>query len=123
MSGCREIFVPPPVGPDVVGRPGGAEGGAASGQLPDQLDQLGIVTVAAGLGAQHRHGVTGNPVPLGEQIPGPGLVEEQETRAVGSPVSVARSGTGGIRRSLRIRRIVDAPTQCPSLSSSPWIRW
>jgi hypothetical protein len=37
-------------------------------------------------------------------------------------VSVARSGAGSIRRSLGIRRIVDAPTRCPSLSSSPWMR-
>jgi len=37
-------------------------------------------------------------------------------------VSVARSGAGGIRRSLGIRRIVDALTRCPSLSSSPWMR-
>jgi hypothetical protein len=27
------------------------------------------------------------------------------------------------RRSLRILRIVDAPTRWPSLSSSPWMRW
>jgi len=38
-------------------------------------------------------------------------------------VSVARRGAGGIRRSLRILRIVDAPTRCPSLSSAPWMRW
>jgi hypothetical protein len=37
-------------------------------------------------------------------------------------VSVDRSGAGGIRRSLRILRIVVAPTRCPSLSSSPWMR-
>jgi hypothetical protein len=30
---------------------------------------------------------------------------------------------GGICRALRTRRIVDAPTLWPSLSSSPWIRW
>jgi hypothetical protein len=38
-------------------------------------------------------------------------------------VSVCRLGAGGIRSSLRIRRIVDAPARWPSLSSSPWIRW
>jgi hypothetical protein len=38
-------------------------------------------------------------------------------------VSVARSGAGGVRRSLRILRIVDAPTRWPILSSSPWMRW
>src|ERR1017187_2003284 len=35
--------------------------------------------------------------------------------------SVRRSGAGGIFRALRTRRIVDAPTRWPSLSSSPWI--
>jgi hypothetical protein len=38
-------------------------------------------------------------------------------------VSVCRLGAGGIFRPFRIRRIVDAPTRWPSLSSSPWIRW
>jgi len=36
-------------------------------------------------------------------------------------VSVCRSGAGGIRWRRRIRRIVEAPTRWPSLSSSPWI--
>jgi hypothetical protein len=36
---------------------------------------------------------------------------------------VRRRWAGGIRSALRTRRIVDAPTRCPSLSSSPWIRW
>ncbi len=38
-------------------------------------------------------------------------------------VSVSRIGAGGIRRRCRTRRIVDAPTRWPSLSSSPWILW
>ena len=38
-------------------------------------------------------------------------------------VSVRRVGAGGIRSALRTRRIVDALTRWPSLSSSPWIRW
>ena len=38
-------------------------------------------------------------------------------------VSVFRFGAGGIRRALRTRRIVEAPTRWPSLSSSPWMRW
>ncbi len=36
-------------------------------------------------------------------------------------VSVRRTGAGGIRCCFRIRRIVEAPTRWPSLSSSPWI--
>ena len=36
-------------------------------------------------------------------------------------VSARRLGAGWIFRALRTRRIVDAPTRCPSLSSSPWI--
>ena len=38
-------------------------------------------------------------------------------------VSVYRNGAGGIRWRLRIRRIVEAPTRWPSVSSSPWILW
>ena len=38
-------------------------------------------------------------------------------------VLVRRSGAGGIFSALRTRRMVDAPTRWPSLSSSPWIRW
>jgi hypothetical protein len=38
-------------------------------------------------------------------------------------VSVFRCGTGGIFSAFRIRRMVDALTRWPSLSSSPWIRW
>ncbi len=38
-------------------------------------------------------------------------------------VSERRSGAGGIFSALGTRRIVDAPTRWPSLSSSPWIRW
>jgi len=36
-------------------------------------------------------------------------------------VLVCRFGAGGIFRALRTRRIVDAPTRWPSLSSPPWI--
>ena len=36
-------------------------------------------------------------------------------------VSVCRTGAGGIRWRFRIRRIVEAPTRWPSVSSSPWI--
>ena len=38
-------------------------------------------------------------------------------------VSERRSGAGGIFSAFRTRRIVDAPTRWPSMSSSPWIRW
>jgi len=38
-------------------------------------------------------------------------------------MSVWRFGAGGIRRARRTRRMVDALTRWPSLSSSPWIRW
>jgi hypothetical protein len=40
-----------------------------------------------------------------------------------SEPSAPRCGIGGIRSARRTRRIVDAPTRWPSLSSSPWIRW
>jgi hypothetical protein len=38
-------------------------------------------------------------------------------------VSVRRLGAGEIFSALRTRRIVDALTRWPSLSSSPWILW
>jgi hypothetical protein len=38
-------------------------------------------------------------------------------------VPVCRFGAGGILSALRTRRIVEALTRWPSLSSSPWIRW
>jgi len=43
-------------------------------------------------------------------------------RNCGQVASVWRFGAGGIFRALRTRRIVDAPTRWPGLSSSPWIR-
>ena len=36
---------------------------------------------------------------------------------------MCRFGAGGIFSALRTRRIVEALTRWPSLSSSPWIRW
>jgi hypothetical protein len=50
------------------------------------------------------------------------MVEACARRNRRQEVSVDRSGAGGIRRRLRIRRIVDAPTRSQSLSSSPWMR-
>jgi len=38
-------------------------------------------------------------------------------------VSVRLAGAGEIFSALRTRRMVDALTRQPSLSSSPWIRW
>src|SRR5689334_21079779 len=38
-------------------------------------------------------------------------------------VSVRRTGAGGMRWRLRMRRIVEAPTRWPSLSNSPCSRW
>jgi hypothetical protein len=38
-------------------------------------------------------------------------------------VSVSRIGAGGMRSRLSTRRIDEALTRWPSLSSSPWIRW
>ena len=38
-------------------------------------------------------------------------------------LSVCRTGAGGMRWRWRIRRIVEALTRWPSVSSSPWSRW
>jgi hypothetical protein len=51
------------------------------------------------------------------------MVEAWARRNRRQDVSVDRSGAGGMRRSLRILRIVDAPTRWPSLRISPWMRW
>ena len=42
-------------------------------------------------------------------------------RGLRQVVSVCRTGAGGMRWRFRIRRIVEALTRWPSLSSSPWI--
>jgi hypothetical protein len=51
------------------------------------------------------------------------IVDACVCRNVRHVVSEPRSGAGGIFSAFRTRRIVDAPTRWPSLSSSPWIRW
>jgi hypothetical protein len=51
------------------------------------------------------------------------MVDAWACRNFRQVASVCRSGAGGIFRALRTRRIVDALTRWPSLSSSPWIRW
>jgi hypothetical protein len=52
-----------------------------------------------------------------------GMVEAWLRRNLRDQVSVARSGAGGIPRSLSTLRIVEAPTRCPSWRNSPWMRW
>ncbi len=55
-------------------------------------------------------------------------VDRQHGRCLGAQelpprrVGLAFRGRSSLR-DVRIRRIVDAPTRWPSLSSSPWIRW
>ena len=49
------------------------------------------------------------------------IVDAWVCRNLRHVVSVRRSGAGGIFIALRTRRMVDALTRWPSLSSSPWI--
>ena len=51
-----------------MGGPPGAEAIAAGGELADELVQLPVVRVAAGLGAQHRHGVAGGALPVDPEV-------------------------------------------------------
>ena len=51
------------------------------------------------------------------------IVDAWACRNVRQLAPVCRFGADGIFRALRTRRIVDALTRWPSLSSSPWIRW
>jgi hypothetical protein len=72
------------VDPDVVGGPSGPELVAAGRQLPDQVRQLPVVGVAAGLGAQQGDRVVGDHVPVTEEL-GRLRVQEQEPGVVGRP--------------------------------------
>src|SRR5437764_1036003 len=51
------------------------------------------------------------------------IVDTWVSRNCRHAMSERRSGAGGIFSAVRTRRMVDAPTRWPSLSSSPWIRW
>src|SRR6266545_4433703 len=72
------------VDPDVVGGPSATELLAAGGQLPDQIRQLPVVGVAAGLGAQQGDRVVGDLVPVAEEL-GRVRVQEDEPGVVGWP--------------------------------------
>jgi hypothetical protein len=52
---------------DVVGAPADAELVATGGQLADEVGQLSVVGVAAGLDAQEGDEVLGDAVPVGEE--------------------------------------------------------
>ena len=71
MSGCRKTFVPPRWARTSPPAQRVRNAAAAGGQLTDQLDQLRVIGVAAGLDPQHGHRVARDPLPLGEQAPGP----------------------------------------------------
>jgi len=69
---------------DVVGGPSDPELVAAGGQLPDQVRQLPVVGIAAGLCAQQGDRVVGDLVPVAEELGGV-RVEEEEPGVVGRP--------------------------------------
>ncbi len=68
--------------PDVVGCPSAPELLAAGRQLPDQVRQLPVVGIAAGLGAQQGGRVVGDLVPVTEEL-GRVRVQEDEPGVVG----------------------------------------
>ena len=72
------------VGADVVRGPADAEVLAARRELADEVGEVAVVRIAAGLGAQHRDGVVGGALPVEEEAPGP-RVEEDEPAVVGRP--------------------------------------
>jgi hypothetical protein len=63
-----ELLGPGAVEADVVVGPAGAEGLAAGGQLADEVAQIPIVGVAAGLGAQNRHDVVRRAFPVDVEV-------------------------------------------------------
>ena len=67
----------------VVLGPPGAELVAAGGQLADEVGQLPVVRVAAGLDAQGAPAVAGDAFPVDPELPGAG-VEEREAGGVGT---------------------------------------
>ena len=132
MPRCRPLLPgqvhPGQVGPirQVLDRPGGH-----AGPRPDQ--QMG-----PGPGIHAPQGDSGEaPVHDHEHSRGRGGEPDRQLRfAAAGPVHGRvdlrvgsglgqrhRFGAGGIFRVLRTRRMVEALTRWPSLSSSPWIRW
>src|SRR3954470_659420 len=83
-GGMSELLGPGVVQPYVVRSPTGAELLADRGQLADELAQVLVVRVAAGLGAQQGDGDVGRGVPVGVVPAGP-RVEELEAGDVGPP--------------------------------------
>ena len=81
---------------DVVGGPAPAEQLGLGGQLADQLDEGLVVRVAAGLEAEHRGGVVGDPLVVDEEILGRLRVQVDEPRGVGGPPRVRQHG--GVQR-------------------------
>jgi len=72
------------VGADVVCRPADAEVLAPGGERADEVGEVAVARIAAGLGAQHRDGVVGDAVPVEEEALG-ARVEEDEPGVVGRP--------------------------------------
>jgi hypothetical protein len=79
--------------------------GELTGAVPDQEPEAGRAIVEV---HQQVTDLLGGPWPV---------------RVRGDAESVCRFGAGGIFRVLRTRRMVEALTRWPSLSSSPRIRW
>ena len=72
---------------DVVGAPAGAEVVAAGGELADEVVQIAVVRVAAGLGAQDGDADVGGGVPVGVEAVRR-RVEEREPGEVRRPAGV-----------------------------------
>ena len=79
-----ELLSPGAVEADVVVGPAGAEGFAAAGEFADEVAQLPVVGIAAGLGTQDRHDVVRRAFPVDEEV-GRARVEEDEPGAVRRP--------------------------------------
>ena len=72
---------------NVVSSPANTEILAARRQLADEIGEGPVVGVAAGLGAQERHDIVGDGLPVREEVRGP-RIEEDETSGVGRSARV-----------------------------------
>src|SRR6185437_12328105 len=84
-----EALAAGPVEPDVMGGPALAEVLAPGRKLADQLDELLVIRVTAGLRSEHGGDVIGGALPVGEELTG-GRVQIDEARAVGWPARVGK---------------------------------
>jgi hypothetical protein len=80
-----------PILADVVGGPTGTEVLASHGELADEVGEVGIVGVPAGLGAEVADARIGDPLPIPVERSGLLVEEDESTRFTGRSGSAKAS--------------------------------